>query len=175
MLKLKRESYKPNLNCSLIVKAGPNYGLVAFIHKVKLRRYYSSEDVLKVIADNNRNTSLVWHGTNQEVSPKLSLFSSDDKGSIKISFASGNFKLMLSSKGLRIIFTIYQGKTYLVIKCISITCDFPKSLKTNSAIRIHRCFLTVAIIVAFTNLLNAMAMTTVEIMEMNLTVVRFRI
>ncbi|CAG2100183.1 unnamed protein product [Medioppia subpectinata] len=70
LFKLKRETYKPNLDCEVTVRAPPNYGLIAYVKRIKLRKFYAYEDSLEVISDNN-NTSYKWLGNNEEMHPKM--------------------------------------------------------------------------------------------------------
>jgi hypothetical protein len=105
LLKLKRETYKPNLDCKVTVKAPLNYGIIAYISRVKLRKSYPFEDILQVSSDNN--SSLLWSGNNEEITPKVSIISNPSKGEINVVFKSQNFVLSLSSKGFKIVLTIY--------------------------------------------------------------------
>jgi hypothetical protein len=105
LLKLKRETYRPNLDCKVTVKAPINYGIIAHIIKVKLRKSYLSEDILQVSSDNN--SSLLWSGNNEEITPEVSIISNPNKGEINVVFKSQNFNLALADKGFKIVLTIY--------------------------------------------------------------------
>lgn len=109
LLKLKRETYKPNLDCNVTIKAPINYGIIAFVKKIKLRKFRSFEDSLEVISDNNM-TSIKWFGNNEEITPKINFISNPSKGEIDILFHSENFFLSLSDKGFKIILTVYTRK-----------------------------------------------------------------
>ncbi|XP_054164829.1 neuropilin and tolloid-like protein 1 [Oppia nitens] len=106
LFKLKRETYKPNMDCNVTIKAPPNYGVIAYVKRVKLRKLYSLEDSLEVISDYNM-TSYQWLGTNEELLPKVNVVSSASKGEIYVIFRSENFALSLYSKGFKIILTLF--------------------------------------------------------------------
>ena len=111
LLKLKRETYKPNLDCNVTIKAPLNHGIIAYVKRLKLRRFRSTKDSLEVISDNNL-TSLKWLGNNEEILPKKSLISNSVRGEIYVVFRSENFILSLSSKGFKIVLTTYTRKLY---------------------------------------------------------------
>lgn len=110
LLKLKRETYKPNLDCNVTVKAPQNYGIIAYVKRIKLRKYYSYEDSLEVISDNNM-TSLKWFGNNEELTPKVSLISSANNGEIYFIFKSHILIQTLFSKGFKIVLTTFTRMT----------------------------------------------------------------
>ena len=110
LLKLKRETYKPNLDCNVTIRAPNSYGIIAYVSKIKLRKLRSLEDSLEVISDNNM-TSLKWFGNNEEMTPKINLISTANRGEIYVLFKSENFVLSLSSKGFKIVLTTFTRKT----------------------------------------------------------------
>ncbi len=109
MLKLKRETYKPNLDCSVRIQAPRNYGIIAMVKKIKLREYNSMEDILQMSADRDNTTTMTWFGTNEEISPHVTLISKPNLGGINVRFKAGNFDISLPNKGFRIILTTYTG------------------------------------------------------------------
>lgn len=112
LLKLKRETYQKNLNCNITIKAPLNYGIIAYIKKVKLRKSHNFEDFLQVTADKDANNSLSWLGTNEELLPKNNIASNPSKGEINVFFKSQNFTISLPSKGFKIIFTVFTRKNF---------------------------------------------------------------
>lgn len=108
LIKLKRETYRGNLNCTLTFQAPPHYGLMAFITKLKLRRISASRaDTLEFIS---RNVTLLrMHGTNQEVVPRKTILTGVESNQLEVHFASENSHKMLAGKGFKIIINLYSS------------------------------------------------------------------
>ena len=97
----------------MTIKAPHNYGISAYVKRIKMRKLYSYEDSLEVISDNNM-TSFKWFGNNEEVMPKVSLVSSANNGEIYVLFKSNNFAFSLHNKGFKIVLTTFTRKQLIL-------------------------------------------------------------
>ncbi|KAI2806990.1 hypothetical protein BLOT_008952 [Blomia tropicalis] len=108
LLKLKRETYRPGMNCKITFQAPPNYGLMAFITKIKLRRIsHNRADKLEFISHNI--TLLKMHGVNQEVVPRKTILTGLDRNVLDIHFMSEQSQLTLAGKGFKIVVNLYTN------------------------------------------------------------------
>ena len=108
LIKLKRETYVPNMNCTLSLRAPPNYGLMAFITKLKLRRI-TSHQMDKLEFSSNNQTLLRMHGLNQEVVPRKTILTGMATNQLDIHFMSENVHKSLAGKGFKIIVNLYTS------------------------------------------------------------------
>ena len=108
LIKLKRETYRANMNCTISVRAPPNYGLMAFITKLKLRRISTNRaDKLEFTSTNV--TLLRMHGLNQEVIPRKTILTGADNNQLDVHFASENSNKVLAGKGFKIVVNLYSS------------------------------------------------------------------
>ncbi|OTF70468.1 hypothetical protein BLA29_011485, partial [Euroglyphus maynei] len=103
MIKLKRESYKPNMNCTINLSVPTSYGLMAFITKLKLRRFHSKADYIEFLT--NGHSLIRFHGINQEMVPKKTILTSSDIMTIR--FVSEPQYYSLPGKGFKIIVNLF--------------------------------------------------------------------
>lgn len=115
LLKLKRETYKSNLDCYITVQAPENCGIIAFVKKVKLRKSNISHDILEISADDKNATMIKWYGTNQEIFPKVNIITKSNSGFINVKFRTGDFVVSLPNKGFKIVLTTFTSKLFSMI------------------------------------------------------------
>jgi len=108
LIKLKRETYKANMNCTISLQAPPNYGLMAFITKLKLRRINANRaDKLEFTSHNL--TLLRMHGLNQEVVPRKTILTGLSTNQLDVHFESDSSQKSLAGKGFKIIINLYTS------------------------------------------------------------------
>ncbi|KAH9412363.1 Suppressor of tumorigenicity 14 protein [Dermatophagoides pteronyssinus] len=103
IIKLKRESYKPNMNCSIHLNVPSPYGLMAFITKLKMRRLQSKADYIEFIT--NGHSLIRFHGINQEMVPKKTILTSSETMTIR--FVSEPQYYSLPGKGFKIVVNLF--------------------------------------------------------------------
>nr|XP_046914288.1 uncharacterized protein LOC124495019 [Dermatophagoides farinae] len=103
MIKLKRELYKPNMNCSIHLMVPPSYGLMAFVTKLKMRRFHQKADYIEFIT--NGHSLIRFHGINQEMVPKKTILTSSDMMTIR--FVSEPQYYTLPGKGFKIVVNLF--------------------------------------------------------------------
>lgn len=111
LIKLKREMYRGSMDCTITVKAPPNYGLMAFITKLKLRRITASRaDKLEFLSPGNL-TLLRMHGLNQEVMPRKTILTGMTANTIDVHFVSDSSSKTLAGKGFKVVVNLYSSKS----------------------------------------------------------------
>lgn len=108
LIKLKRETYKANMDCTISLRAPPNYGLMAFITKLKLRRFNAQQADMLEFTSNNL-TLLRMHGLNQEVVPRKTILTGLSTNQLDVHFLSDNTHRSLAGKGFKIVINLYTN------------------------------------------------------------------
>lgn len=111
MIKLRREFYKPNMNCTLIVKAPPGYGLTLFFTKFKLRRQNNKKvDRLEIINKQDGTVLARYFGHNQDELPKRHVVANQNV--LLINFLSDHFAFSTSlvGKGFKMVVNLHSGE-----------------------------------------------------------------
>lgn len=111
MIKLKRELYKPNMNCSIHLMVPPSYGLMAFVTKLKMRRFHQKADYIEFIT--NGHSLIRFHGINQEMVPKKTILTSSDMMTIR--FVSEPQYYTLPGKGFKIVVNLFARKLIIFL------------------------------------------------------------
>lgn len=129
IIKLKRESYKPNMNCSIHLNVPSPYGLMAFITKLKMRRLQSKADYIEFIT--NGHSLIRFHGINQEMVPKKTILTSSETMTIR--FVSEPQYYSLPGKGFKIVVNLFARKFFSIYSFISyfFKIEFQNPIATN--------------------------------------------
>ncbi|UXI18942.1 dehydrodolichyl diphosphate synthase-like [Sarcoptes scabiei] len=107
MIKLKRESYRPRMNCTIRLTTMPGFGLMAFVTKLKLRRYNSLSDYIEFVSNNQ--SLIKFLGNNQEIVPKKTILTNSVQNVMMIiRFVSDSFHYSLQGKGFKIVVNLYS-------------------------------------------------------------------
>lgn len=107
-IRLKREFYQPAMNCTVKVLAPPNYGLMALITKIKMRRFgHGVSDSLDFSSQSH--TLLKLFGMNEEIIPKKTILTKIDESQLNINFVSVHNYFSLPGKGFKIVVNLYTG------------------------------------------------------------------
>lgn len=117
LIKLKREAYRSGMDCTITVRAPPNYGLMAFITKLKLRRISATKaDRLEFLSptaagsSSGQNLTLLrMHGLNQEVMPRKTILTGFVANQLDIHFVSEVSSKTLAGKGFKVVVNLYSN------------------------------------------------------------------
>lgn len=113
MIKLKRESYKPDMNCTLYLKVPPGYGLLAFVVKLKMRRSANKADFIEFYS--NTHSLIRFHGNNEEMEPTKTIITGIENDLMVIRFVSESIHHSLPGKGFKIIANLYTRNCFFFI------------------------------------------------------------